>query len=90
MAIFAVLTDKPNPELGKKIEALYPRDFYKITDSQWLISADSIPRSLAGQLDLRTGSFGRALVIGVTGTASGWHSKTVWEWIAQKVSSDDA
>jgi hypothetical protein len=89
MAIFAVLTDKPCPALGEKIAELYPRDFYKLSDAQWLLRADIIARSLAEQLDIRSGKYGRAIVIRTTGSASGWHSKTVWEWLTQKASDLD-
>jgi hypothetical protein len=84
MAVFVVLADKSNTELGRKIATLYPADHYEITDSQWLISADTIPQTIAEQLEIRTGKFGRAIVIRTTGSAAGWHTKTVWEWITQK------
>lgn len=83
MAIFAVLADKPNPELGKKIAELYPRDHYELSASQWLLKADSIPRTLAEELGVRSGSFGRVMIIRTTGEASGWHSKTSWQWLTQ-------
>ena len=86
MALFAVLADTPNPGLEQQISTLFP-GFYKLTDSQWLVSADVIPQTLAEQLDIRAGKFGRVIVVGLTGSASGWHSKTVWEWISQKAPS---
>ena len=87
MTIFAVLTDRPQPALAQKIAELYPTDFYALTDSQWLISADTIAQTLAEQLDIRTGKFGRAVVLRASSNASGWHTKTVWEWLTQKGSS---
>lgn len=87
MALFAVLADKPNPALEAKITALYPADYYKLTDSQWLVSADIIPQTLGEQLGVRTGTHGRVIVLGLTGSSSGWHSGTVWEWITQKAAS---
>lgn len=87
MAIFAVLADKPNADLALKIRTLYPTDFYALTDSQWLVSADTIPQTLAEQLDVRAGKYGSVIVIRTTGSAAGWHTKTVWEWLTQKASN---
>lgn len=84
MAIFAVLADNPNAELGKRIESLYPTDFYKLTESQWLVMADTIPRTLSEQLDVRAGKFGRVIVLRTEGRAAGFHASSVWEWIRQK------
>ena len=86
MAVFAVLADKPNAELAKKIAELYPTDHYVLTQSQWLVSADMITQTLAEQLEVRAGKYGRVIVVGTNGSASGWYAKTVWEWITQKVS----
>jgi hypothetical protein len=87
MAIFVVLAEKPNAELAKKIASEFPADFYTITDTQWLIYADTIPQTVAEQLGIRTGKFGRVIVIKASTSASGWHSKTVWEWLNQKAKS---
>ncbi len=87
MAIFVVLAEAPNAELANKIATEFPADFYTITDSQWLIAADSIPHNVAEKLDVRTGKFGRVLVIQGSTSASGWHSKTVWEWLTQKATT---
>jgi len=84
MAIFAVLADKPSSALGEKIAELYPRDHYVLSTTQWLVKADTIPRTLAEELDIRGGTYGRAIVIRTTGEASGWHSKSVWQWLTQK------
>jgi len=87
MAVFAVLADKPNDKLGEKIAALYPTDHYKLSETQWLISADAISQTVAEQLGIRKGAYGRVIVIRTTGSASGWHNKTAWEWLSQKAES---
>ena len=87
MAIFAVLADKPSDELGRRIAALYPDDHYVVSANQWLISADTITQTLAENLDVRTGTYGRVLVLGATGSSSGWHAKSAWEWLTQKTKS---
>jgi hypothetical protein len=84
MAVFVVLAEEPNEELAQKIATEFPADFYTLTDRQWLISADSIPQTVAEQLGVRSGKFGRVIVIKASTSASGWHSKTVWEWLNQK------
>jgi hypothetical protein len=87
MAIFVVLAEKPNADLARKIGAEYPADFYTLSDSQWLISADTIAHNLAEKLDVRTGKFGSVIVIKASSSASGWHNKTVWEWLTQKATA---
>ena len=84
MAIFAVLAEKADPALGKKVAEKYPKDSYELTPSQWLVAADTIPRQLADELDIREGRHGKAIVIRVSGSSSGWHKKTFWEWLNQK------
>ena len=87
MAIFVVLADKPNKELATKIAKEFPSDHYVLNDSQWLVSADAIARSVAEQLGIRSGKFGRAIVLPTSSSGSGWHSKTLWEWLGQKAQS---
>lgn len=85
MAVFAVLIDKPNAKLGEVISTKYPNDHFKISDNHWIVRADSITKEVAENLDVRTGAFGRVVVLGLTGSRSGFHVKTVWEWLDQKV-----
>ena len=89
MPLFAVLTDKPNAELGEKIGQLYPRDFHKLSDTQWLVSADTIPRAMSEELGVREGKYGRVMVIQTTGAAAGWHNRSAWDWINQKASKSN-
>jgi hypothetical protein len=87
MPIFAVLADKPNPALGAELEKLYPGQVYILTDSQWLLNADSIAQTVSNRLELKDGKYDRVLVIQASTSAAGWHKKTVWEWLGQKASS---
>lgn len=88
MAIFAVLADEPHPELGAKIISMFPGDqSLRLSDCQWLISAPLISQALADQLDVKSGVYGRVLVLLATASGSGWHSKSVWEWLTLKTGS---
>ncbi|MBV9932445.1 MAG: hypothetical protein JO013_16085 [Alphaproteobacteria bacterium] len=87
MTIFAVMAEKPNPELARKIASLFPNQFCTLTDSQWLIVDDAIPREVSEKLGVREGEYGRVMVIQTTGAGAGWHNKTVWEWLNQKTAS---
>lgn len=84
MAIFAVLAEKPDPELGAQIAALYPTDHFQLAPTQWLVSANAIAKDLAQQLNIREGERGRVIVLRASETASGWHKLSLWEWLKQK------
>ena len=85
MAIFVVLSEAVLPDLKTKITTFFPNDHYELTPTQWLLSADTIPSSLADQLGTReNGLGGRVIIIQTTGSAAGWHANTAWEWLRQK------
>ena len=85
MSVFAIMSDRPNPELGERVKELFPRDYYQLSDAGWLVVAETAATPLAEQLDIRQGRFGRVLVIQTRGTGAGWHGKAVWEWLRAKV-----
>jgi hypothetical protein len=87
MPIFAVLADKPNDELGAKLEELYAGQVYTLAPAQWFISADSIAQTVSERLGLPGGTYGRVMVIPITSAAAGWHAKTSWEWLNQKAAT---
>jgi hypothetical protein len=84
MAVFAVLADKANISLGSKIKELYPKDFYEISTTQWLVATDTTARSVADRLSIREGAFNRAIVVPLSGMPSGWQSKSMWDWLREK------
>lgn len=84
MSIFVVIAEKPSAALDKRIVELYQDNFYKISDTQWLVSAGTTANSLAELLGVRSADYGRAVVVETTGSAAGFHAKTLWEWLNSK------
>lgn len=85
MAIFVVLSDNANAELGRKIAEIYPENHYQITTNQWLISADKIVKEVVESLGA-PGAFGRIVVFKVD-TYFGYHATSLWEWLTLKTPS---
>ncbi len=84
MTVFLVLSDNPNPELERKITEIYPRSHYPIGDRQWAIADDKkTSAEVTKELGIKDGALGRAVVFRTAG-ASGWFTKSFWEWLAVK------
>ena len=85
MSIFAVIVDQPSPALDAKIKAKFdePRR-YKLNDRTWMVVSDQLSNPLADELEIRTGNYGRAVVIRVSNSTSGWQQKSFWEWMSAK------
>jgi hypothetical protein len=88
MAMFVVLMESPNDELLSEIKARFPSDHFAITPSQILISADSTVDALSDLLDIRKGRFGKTAILRIDGRGQGWHSKALWDWLNQKLTSN--
>ena len=81
MAIFALIAPELDPRLAQAIEASFAESFYKITDSQFLVSAPKLTTSqVADKIGAGGGAVGRVLILRFT-SYTGWHSKNLWEWV---------
>lgn len=89
MAVFLVLSDRANPQLGAKIKEAYPENFYEIAnDNQWAVATgDVTTNDVKNKLGLQEGPYGRVVVFKTSGSA-GWHKKSLWEWLALKEERD--
>ena len=83
MAVFLIVSEKTNPTLGTRIAEVYPDDLYKVGEDQWLVASDKPSKDVAESLKIHEGEFGRVVVFKVD-SYYGWHSKSLWEWLALK------
>lgn len=90
MAVFVVLAEHPNKQLGQKVIEAFPNDHYVLDDRSWLVSANVISRKVSDLLeitsdeDILAGKMGRAIVFAIDGYY-GFHDKDIWEWINLKI-----
>ena len=85
MAIFAVISDQPNPAINDKIIASYAEnDRYKLNDNVWLIVADKLAETIGQELGIAGGASGWVVVFGISPAYFGWHNKNLWEWLSLK------
>ena len=83
MAIFVVVADSDNPAIGAAIAKNYPQDHYKLNGHSWLVSADTLSKTLSETIGLSDGDLGWAVVFAMD-AYWGYHSNETWEWIKLK------
>lgn len=81
MPTFLIFSEKKHEALGDKIREIYPDDHYDLGAGKWLIEAEKTTKDVAEEIGIRGGAFGRAVVFKVD-TFSGFHSKSLWEWLS--------
>jgi hypothetical protein len=82
MAIFAVLSEEPNAKLEARLDKMFEGDLkLKISDSQWLVVADKLAGTLADEIGIKKGEYGRVIVLRASSSGSGWHRKSIWDWL---------
>lgn len=87
MAVFAVIAPDVDPRLEPAVRAAFPDSFYKITVTQFLVSAPKLTTNqVAEKLNSPDGNVGRVLILRFA-SFTGWHSKDLWEWIATQSGS---
>jgi len=83
MTIYAVLTSGDDAKLAAAAEEHFPGKVYKIASGQFLISTPLATAKVSDTLQAPSGVLGRILVLRVE-NYTGWHSKDMWEWIAEQ------
>ena len=84
MSIFVIVSLTPNPQLSAGIAQAYPDNFFTIAPDQWLVSTDTLTKEVADKLNITGGGQGSVAVFKIE-TYSGWHNKSLWEWIELKL-----
>ena len=89
MTVFAVLLAAEQPALAQKIVSVYPDDHLKITETQWLISANGTAVDIAAKLGIvDPNSPGPPVGTGIVFATSGYYGRapsTTWDWIKAKL-----
>lgn len=89
MAVFAILSEKPEPALMQALETHYPGKFFQWSDRVVaLVTADE-PKTIAENLGVQRRSPTGDIVAGVKGVIVtklapayyGWSGKNFWEWL---------
>lgn len=86
MAVFAVLSEAPNIALGAAIAAQFGNGAsYRLSDSQWLVSAEKLVKEIGDELGISKGELGKVAILRLDGPRWGWHDKALWEWLDLKM-----
>lgn len=83
--LFLVILNEKSEETEKKIKTFYPRSYHQFSDTVFLISADTLTRSIAvntGVRDKDSGSNG--VVFKLEGSYSGLADPSLWEWLRKQ------
>ncbi|MCE9650246.1 MAG: hypothetical protein K8R18_11555 [Parvibaculum sp.] len=84
MTIFAIIAPAPLPALNNKIAGEFPNDFFKINDTQWLISATGTAQEISNKIGVTDGQTGSAIIFATSGYY-GRAPANIWEWIKAKL-----
>ena len=89
MAIFAIMLPSSQPRVVAEIQQKFALDHFKITDDQWLISANATVADIAAKLGIYDPSrpneaTGLAVIVAVS-SYSGRAQNTIWEWLKVKM-----
>ena len=92
MTIFAVLMPTPQPRLAAEIEAAFPNDFLRLSETQYLISTIGTAVELAAKLNIYDSKDPAKPAVGIavilaTSSYFGRAPTTVWEWMKAKLES---
>ncbi len=82
MAIYLIISDLQNAELGKRVSNVFPEHHFKLSEFCWaVVSENKTSSSVRDLLELTGGAYGRTVVVKSAGV-SGWFRKGLWEWLA--------
>lgn len=89
MAIFLVTSDLPDssaPLRDLLQERFGEGHIFEVAHNQWFVSAEVTTEGLYSKLfpdeeEMEDNKYGGVLIASVS-NYSGWHSKTLWEWLA--------
>lgn len=90
MTIFAILMPTPQPGIEQEIMKIFPNDFLKLNETQWLVSGVGTAIDISGKLGIHrpTGSTeaptGSAVVL-ATSSYFGRAPSNVWDWFKVKL-----
>ena len=84
MAIFAILLREERPAFKDTMTRVFPNAYYNVAPGQYIVTADEVTTQEIGEkLQINKGEHGQILIISVA-NYWGWHSNTLWEWLAAK------
>lgn len=98
MAVFAIISKAPEPELSNALEDQYPGKFYRWSDRFAALSTPDEPKAIAQKLGVRRRADDGAVVPGIKGVVItklapayyGWSEKNFWEWLKGAHQEDGA
>ncbi|MBW6522515.1 hypothetical protein KZ810_03310 [Sphingomonas sp. RHCKR47] len=89
MAVFTVLSEKPQQVLRAAIEREFPDNFYHWSDTVSFVAASGTAKRVAMALGVKarsedgevTGSIGGVVVSTLSPSYFGWSKAALWEWL---------
>jgi len=89
MAIFAVISTDPKPELETAIVRLYAGDKqYRFTDRVWFIADAGTAREVSEKLNVKRGGTTGVVVFLMSSAYYGVASSSLWDWLRARVEED--
>jgi len=89
MAVFAIISLKPEPALMAALETQYPGKYYRWSDRFAAISTNDAPRTIAQKLGVKrraddgtvVDGIGDVVITKLSPSYYGWGDKGFWDWL---------
>ena len=87
MAIFAIISQAPRPEITERLNGLFGAKMHKFSDSSWIVIDEGTAKQVAEKIgagkegDIRTS----VIVLTLTGSYWGRAQTETWDWLRDAV-----
>ena len=85
MPIFAVVLNKPNTEVDRRLRERYP-DNFSLSDTFYLVQDQTIAENITVALGIKGDGrieSARGVVFRLNGAYSGYSTRALWDWLQQ-------
>ena len=81
MAIFAIVSDSPLEELAKRIEEVFPDEYYEVSEHAWLVYSSLTTKEVGEKVGLVPGEIEGPALVFLVQNYTGMEVKDTWEWL---------
>ncbi len=85
MRVFAVVLNKPNSDVARRVEDKYP-NHYRMNDTFFLVQGEGIAQTVSEAVGIKGDERveeARGVVFKINHSYSGFASRALWDWLGQ-------
>lgn len=96
MAVFAIMSEVPKPELRSEIERAFPDSFYHWSDTVSFVKASGTAKVVSEKLRIMSrdgeklfGVYDKTAVVQTSPSYWGFSKSSLWEWLKSSFEASD-